>query len=321
MRSAFFACFLICFKWILNDSSSASSGDESEEEFNADPSGNKIEESSFDLNAEMRENFTHIDSFIQSEDFIEILASYFVDETDSLGIGENHSHEHLPHDSLIDGQHVKTPTSDSHGKLTGSLSSDLHMPSATTKTEKPTTINISPEQNDAENLDFAISLTSTLPGVDKKDDTRSEPSFKKTVKEKTMKSFRARTPPAPTKVDTFLDRSAKLLRDAQRVKRLIRTDRSTRRAQLPQHNDVIRGVELQPKNNDTDDGKLASSSDGDVLNDLAYDIAKAVTTDELFGHFSVKNYMNNESLLIMRPELSISDNSNWDYESATNLDG
>ena len=136
-----------------------------------------------------------------------------------------------------------------------------------------------------------------------------------------MKSFRARTPPAPTKVDTFLDRSAKLLRDAQRVKRLIRTDRSTRRAQLSQHNDDIRGVELQPQNNDTDDGKLASSSDGDVLNDLAYDIAKAVTTDELFGHFSVKNYMNNESLLIMRPELSISDDSNWDYESATNLDG
>jgi hypothetical protein len=58
--------------------------------------------------------------------------------------------------------------------------------------------------------------------------------------------------------------------------------------------------------------------DGDLLNDLAYDIAKVVTTDELFGQFSVKKYMNKDSRLVMRPDLSISADSHDLDESSNN---
>jgi hypothetical protein len=123
-------------------------------------------------------------------------------------------------------------------------------------------------------------------------------------------------------VDNFFDRSAKLLRDAQRVKRLMRFDRD-RSAQHPQPSNTedIHLKELQSDNNETDDRQQASSSgDGDLLNDLAYDIAKVVTTDELFGQFSVKKYMNKDSRLVMRPDLSISaDSHDLDESSSNNI--
>ena len=300
-------------------SSSASSGEESEEESDNERSCERTDERNSAKDAEMRENFTQIHSFIESEDFIEILVSHFVDKTDQLGAEDKPVHVHTPLDPLTI-QTVVTPNSASSRKPTTAKS----LPSPTTSTAKPIPTNLSPKKATSETLNLpSTSPTRPQSAVDKEENTVSKNSESPTVIRNKIKPFRARTPPTPTKVDNFFDRSAKLLRDAQRVKRLMRFDRD-RSAQQPQplNSEDHHITELQSDNNETDDRQQAGSSvDGDLLNDLAYDIAKVVTTDELFGQFSVTKYMNMDSRLVTRPDLIISADSNDLDESSNNLKG
>ena len=301
-------------------SSSNSSGDESDEELDAERSGSKNRERSSAMDTEMRENFTQIHSFIQSDDFIEILVSHFVDETDQLEAEEEKKHAHAPHDPP-NNQSVKTPTSASLRKPITAKSptrSDISSPNPTTITGKPLPTNRSPQKSTTETLILtSTSPTRPLSAMDKRETNFNKNSESPTtvIIRNKIKPFRARTPPTPTKVATFFDRSAKLLRDAQRVKRLMRFDRD-RSTQQPQRDDLQ--IHLTELNDEDGQQQASSSGDGDYLNDLAYDIAKVVTTDELFGQFSMKKYMNMDSRLVMRPDLSISADSNDLDESSTN---